>query len=485
MVYLVSTNQELLKSDLYQALSIEKSLELLSDCKVLQVDTETEGLDPYLHRLLTVQFGNDSLGFQMVIDATTIDIVAYKNILEDKFLILQNAKFDLQFFFTLGIVPRKIWDTMIVEQLLHLGYPKGVISYSLQAIASRRLSTYIDKEIRGQINSRGLDTEVIRYAANDVKYLEKIAKSQKEECIKKKCLKGAILENEFTPCNAYLEWCGIKLDKDKWSNKMKEDHRNLCEKKRLLDSYILSLDDMEEFITIPIIGDLFEEVSFDPYCNINWSSSREVVALCKKLGFDTIVTDKETGKEKDSVLEKHLKSQKGIDDVFLKLYFDYKEYEKVVSSFGNAHLNSIHPITQRLHTNYNQLGAATGRMSSGGGKNKVLSEYYRLPLGSCIYPNMQQLPHDPVTRSCFVAEEGNLFCSVDYDGMEARLGAIIYKEKAFIDEFLYGSGDMHSVWAKHAFSEELKDVSTKDIKKLYPDLRQKAKAYGFNCRSLI
>ena len=54
---------------------------------------------------------------------------------------------------------------MIVEQLLHLGYPSGVISYALNAIAERRLGINIDKTVRGEIIWRGLDERVIIYAA--------------------------------------------------------------------------------------------------------------------------------------------------------------------------------------------------------------------------------------------------------------------------------------------------------------------------------
>ena len=112
----------------------------------------------------------------------------YKNILENTLIIGQNLKFDLQFLYNYNIVPRNVYDTMIVEQLLYLGYPPGVISYSLASIAQRRLNIDIDKSIRGQIIWRGLDTEVILYAANDVKWLEDIMWSQVSECKRKNCL---------------------------------------------------------------------------------------------------------------------------------------------------------------------------------------------------------------------------------------------------------------------------------------------------------
>ena len=63
--------------------------------------------------------------------------------------------------------------------------------------------------------------------------------------------------------------------------------------------------------------------------------------------------------------------------------------------------------------------------------------------------------------------------------MVARLGADIYQEEAMINEFLYGSGDMHSLAAKACFPKELNGIDVKDVKRLRPDLRSKAKAPEF------
>jgi DNA polymerase-1 len=183
-------------------------------------------------------------------------------------------------------------------------------------------------------------------------------------------------------------------------------------------------------------------------------------------------------------MEKVLSSQKGIDDVFLKLYFDYQGYYKVCSSFGQGHLNIINPKTGRIHTTYWQIGTVTGRMSSGGTTDEDLARYKKLPAKECNNLNLQQLPHDPITRSCFVSEPCNNFISCDYAAMEARAGAEVYNEKVLLDEFLYGSGDTHAAYAKVVFAEELKDVEVKDIKKLRPDLRNKVKSVEFEINNV-
>lgn len=484
MVYLVTTQEELFENELYTIISADKALEMMQSWDVIQVDSETNGRDPHLCDFLCFQFGNKSADAQIVVDCSCVDIKLYKNLLESKFLIGQNLKFDLQFLYKYGIVPRNVYDTMIVEQLLYLGYPvagkPGGISYALNAIAQRRLNVDIDKTVRGEIIWRGLDSSVIQYAAGDVTYLEDIRDSQLIDLKKKDCEKAAELENRFVPVISYLEWCGIKLDQEKWKEKMKQDQKNLNQSLEALNQFTIKHPNLKQFTYVDLQGDLFSGFNTEPVCTVNWSSSQQVIKIAKILGFNTETKDKKTGESKDSVLEKALSVQKGINDEFLKLYFAYQEYAKVVSSFGQGHLDAVNPLTGRIHSTFKQLGAASGRMSCGSTQpNTDLEKYKKLPKGSCKYPNLQQLPSDDVTRSCFVAPEGHLMVSADFSALESRLGADIYQEKEMLKEFLEGSGDMHSLCAKMVFAEELKDVEVKDIKKVRPDLRKKVKSVEF------
>ena len=480
MIYLVTGQQQLFESDLYKVISIEESLQLLNSCKILQYDSETSSLDCHLGTILCIQFGNKEKDFQIVIDTTTIDILKYKEVFDNIPIVGHNLKFDLQWLYNYKIIPIKVYDTMIVEQLLYLGYPAGIISYSLASVANRRLNINIDKSIRGQIIWRGLDESVIIYSANDVKWLEDIMQSQINDCKNKECLKAAKLECDFVPVIAYLEWCGIKLDENKWKAKMIIDKESLINAEDKLNKFVTSNPKLSKFTIINRQGDLFNGWDIEPKCNINWSSSRQVVEVAKILGFNTTVQDKKTKEDKDSVLEKHLKGQKGINDEFLKLYFDYQEHAKVVSSFGQSQLNMINPKTGRCHTVYRQLGAASGRMSCGSQQpNEALAKEKKISPKECTYCNFQQLPADEVTRSSFIAEDGNLFCSCDFSALESRLGADIYQEHSMIEEFLYKSGDIHSLVAKACFPE-LKDKTTEEIKRDYPHLRKRAKPIGFS-----
>lgn len=80
MIYLVTKQQSLWTSDRHKVISAEEALELLAPLSVVELDTETMGLDPYTKELLTVQLG--CAEFQVVIDCTSVDIHLFKEYME-------------------------------------------------------------------------------------------------------------------------------------------------------------------------------------------------------------------------------------------------------------------------------------------------------------------------------------------------------------------------------------------------------------------
>ncbi len=483
MIYVVTNNDLIIKATQYQVISVEESLCLLWGLPIIQYDSETTGLNPHISKIMCIQFGNKEHDVQIVIDTETVNILLYKEIIEQKYLIGHNLKFDLQFLFTAGITPKYVYDTMIVEQFLYLGYPPGKIRFGLAQVANRYLGIEIDKDIRAQINVRGLDDAVILYSANDVVHLEDIMSYQIAVCKQRECLIGAKVECDFVPAIAYLEWCGIKLDEAKWKAKMDKDKANMDSYRAKLDDFIVRLNN-PQFLHLELQGDLFSGFQDKPSCIINWNAPQQVVSLAQSLGFNTATADKKTGEDKDSVVEAVLKGQKGINDEFLDLYFKYKEYSKVVGTYGQKYLDAVNPITGRIHTVFRQLGTASGRLSCGSSKtkDKELANLKGISADRCGYVQLQNLPADHDTRESFVSPPGALMCSCDYSAMESRLGADIYDEQSMIDEYMHGSGDMHSLVAKMCFGDELEGIDVKDIKHLRPDLRKRAKAPEFACQ---
>ena len=467
MIYLVTKQNALFENENYKVISVEESLRLLNSLTIVGLDTETEGLDPWTKKLKSIQLGN--YDFQVVIDTTTIDPTLYKDYLESNRLFVGwNLKFDLKFLFKQGIVPRKVWDGYLAEKLMWLGYPSGIHSLSLKAAGEHYLGIELDKSVRGKIIYAGLTDDVIIYSANDVKYLEKIMELQQLELTKKGLEKAIIYENKFVLPLAYCEYCGVKLDVDKWKAKMQKDEQRVKTALDNCNKWLLKNEPDSNYIFIDRQGDIFNGFNLEPQVTLNWNSAKQLIPLFKKYGVNVTIEDREKGGTKDSIDAKSLKPQKDKCSL-IPLYLEYKEAVKVTSTYGENFLKQINPVSGRIHTNYQQMGADTTRVTSGG-KDK----------GAKVdYVNLLNLPANAETRACFVAEKGNKWISIDYSGQETYLMASIANDSAIIEELTNGSGDIHSLTAYMSYHEIPRDTNIKDIKKNYHNLRQEAKGIEF------
>lgn len=468
MIYFVSNQQKLFESSEYTLISVEQSLEMLKNKRFLGLDTETTGFNPHLKKLLLLQLGTKE--FQVVIDCTTVDIQKYKEFLEgDTVFIGHNIKFDLKFLYINNIIPKYVYDTYITERVITLGIPRGVISLSLQSLLSKYFDIWLEKTERNKFSSGNITTSSIIYAATDVKYLIDLKDSQTVILEKEKLLNAADFENEFVKALAYIEFCGIKLDVEKWKEKMNKDlDLLLISKQNLNDWVVKNIPQPNKFVKQDFQGDLFLGFDTTPKCIINWNSPKQTLELFKYLGFD--LRDKD-GRE--SVDIKILIKQKALSTI-CDPYISYSKNQKLVSTYGQNFLDSINPITRRIYTNFNQCGTDTNRLSSGGGTDSETVPGVKLPL-----INFQNLPANSETRSCFVAEEGNKFISCDYHAQESVIMADISGDKAMIELFTTGCGDLHSLTAKFAYKDIIGDTPVEEIKTKFKDLRQKAKAIEF------
>lgn len=523
MIYLVSHNKSLFKTDKYIEATIEQAMSVLLPLKLCQLDSETKGLDCHTKALLTIQLGNKDN--QVVIDWTTLtprEKQIVKNYLEsDRLFLGWNLMFDLTFLYVQGIYPKHIWDGMIAEQLLYLGYPAQMREKSLKAAAWNYLNINIDKTVRGKIVNDGLTTEVVIYAAGDVTYIEDIKEKQDIE-IEKQGMKLAVeLECEFVKSLAYFKYCGVHLDITKWKAKMTKDQAKLDKAISELNAWVVAWDkenphngydiqypelkypkysadypaevkrlikdgykrfpqeDLQtpdgkvdaykkviknQFTRIDTQGDLFTGFDTEPKCVINWSSQKQVIPLFELLGINVETFDKKTKQKKKSIEANVLKPQKN-DFPIIPIFLEYQEAAKVVSTYGQNWLNAINPKTGRIHADFHSIGTDTARVSSGGGVWKL---------------NMQNLPHDPETRACFTSEEGNAWLSADYQSQESRIIASVSKDEKMIDLFEHGCGDVHSLVAYMSYPNIIpRDTKIEDIKKLYHNWRQKAKSIEF------
>ena len=469
MIFLVTSNQQLFNNENYKIISVEESLEKLNKLKIVGVDTETEGIDVHTKKLLLAQFG--CFDFQIVVDCRTVDIKLYKNFLErtDILFLFWNAKFDLKFFLKERIVITNIYDGYLAEKLQWLGYPAGQHSMGLKAAGLEYCNVELDKSVRGKIIwSKTLSDDIIIYGAHDVKYLEKIREGQLLKLKEKGLLKALAYENKFCPVLAYTEFCGVKLDENAWKAKMEKDRKGFETAKVELDSWVEQHFPESKYVHRELQGDLFLGFDDSPHCIINWGSPKQVIPLFEEIGFNLETFDKKTKETKKSVGADIIEAQKDKSDI-APLYIKYKGYEKLVGTYGQNVLDQINPVTGRIHTNFNQLGCDTGRLSSGGKDKEHNVEYL----------NFQNFPSDTETRSCFVSEPGYKWISCDYSAQESRIIADISNDQAMLDLFNKGCGDMHSLVAKMTYPDKVGDCPVEEIKHKFKKWRQEAKGVEF------
>ncbi len=118
-----------------------------------------------------------------------------------------------------------------------------------------------------------------------------------------------------------------------------------------------------------------------------------------------------------------------------KLVIDYRELAKLKSTYADVLHELISPHTGRLHTQINQTGTATGRLSSSN-------------------PNLQNIPIRTSLgreiRAAFVAEPSNVLLSADYSQIELRILAHFSEDPVLVEAFQRGE-DIHSRTAQEVF----------------------------------
>lgn len=476
MIYLVTNNVSLFpENENYQTISVEKSLEKLNSLSIIGVDTETEGIDVHTKKLLLVQLG--CFDFQVVIDCRTVDISLYKAFLEDtsKLFLFWNAKFDLKFFLKHNIIIQNIYDGFLAEKLLWLGYPEGKHSMSLKTAGITYCNIELDKSVRGKIIwSKTLTDDIIVYGAYDVKYLESIRTEQLKALKQKDLLIAIAYENKFCPVLAYTEFCGVKLDVEKWKAKMAKDQIRFDAALTALNNWVIEYcEEKYDIYNCPYVyidpqGDLWTGFDTTPKCTINWSSPKQVIPFLEELGFNLETFDKKTKEKKKSVGADIIEKQQTISPI-AKFYLEYKACEKLIGTYGQNVLDQINPVTHRIHTNFNQLGCDTGRLSSGGKDKENGVEYL----------NFQNFPRDAETRACFISEPGYKWISCDYSAQESRVIADVANDQAMLDLFNTGCGDMHSLVAKMSYPNIIGDCPVELIKDRFKTYRQDAKGVEF------
>jgi len=144
-----------------------------------------------------------------------------------------------------------------------------------------------------------------------------------------------------------------------------------------------------------------------------------------------------------------------LDHPLAKILLDYREISKLKSTYTDKLPKMVNPRTGRVHTNYGQATAVTGRLASND-------------------PNLQNIPvrtpEGRRIREAFVASRGHAIVSADYSQVELRIMAHISGDENLLRAFGAGE-DIHRATAAEVFGRSLKDVT--------PEERRYAKVINF------
>jgi DNA polymerase-1 len=483
-------------------------------------DTETTGLDPRTCKLVAVQVkqGERPAVIFDVRDRPEV-VKALAPIFEKLTIIGHNLKFDLNFLRAAGIQVHRCYDTQLAEQLLlgmGLSEAKDAgVGVNLEATA-KRYGMPVSKDERGWFYTPApLDqrpeewaapfpSEQVAYMAQDVDVLPTIAFEQKAELKRLGLNEVARIEMDCLPALVEMEHTGIRIDVEGWRAFIAEKDIEakrlenevlavigaavLSERIRAYDREMKRYEGYREALAreekrLRVQYDsLNEPTGWGEYKKANMAAWRAKTMPVTKPKLDTSPPNLDSTAQLIVGLEalgvpvptkKNPKGQrvkttesKALEPLaarypVIKLFLDYRKNAKFVTSFGETLLAHADQYG-RIHPEYQQIGAATGRMS-------------------CQRPNWQQVPSKgdgKRLRELVKAAPGNVLLTADFSNIELRILANITGDETMIRLFNEGA-DLHSETARRMFKLDASIDPAKVVWKRDLTYRQIAKIINF------
>jgi len=427
----------------YLADTKEKRAELIATLKQQKdfcFDTETTGTDANDCELVGMSFAikhgeawyvpipADQKEAQTIVDE-------FKEVMEDTAIgkTGQNLKFDILMFKWYGVeVKGVLFDTMLAHYILDpdTRHNMDVLSENYLGYKPVSITELIGAKGKQQGSMRDVEIEKIKdYAAEDADItlqLRTVFEPKIKQAEAEKLLHS--IENPLIYVLADMEYEGVRID-----------HNTLKDFSKELETDIAKL----------------ERTVYDK------AGVRFNIASPKQLGevlFEKLMLDPKAKKTKTG------QYQTG-EDVLLSLaaksdivrdILDYRQLQKLKSTYVDALPQMVNKKTGRVHTSYNQAIAATGRLSS-------------------TNPNLQNIPirteRGREVRKAFIARDDNhSILSADYSQIELRIIAEISKDANMQDAFTQNL-DIHTATAAKVYGKQLSEVTS--------DERRNAKAVNF------
>ena len=393
--------------------------------RMVAVDTETSGWDPWSDRLRLVQVASAPNRPVLLLDAERVDPAVLGPLLGDPAVlkVFHHGSFDLRFLATAGLRVRRVADTMLAQQLLD-GGEKTTAGVGLAGIAAFRLGMTLDKTVRGSFaDGSALSQEQLAYAADDAVATLAVFEQQWRELVGHGLTRVAQLEFAALPVLADLQLRGVAFDAERWAG--------------VVGGLEAELPRLEGRVQEALVTADSPQTLFGPE-PVKLDSPEQLLAAFDRLGLALPST-------REAVLRDH----RGHPAVAALL--EYRQVAKVTSNWGGDWCRRItHPRTGRIHADWRQI-VGTGRIA-------------------CSEPNLLQVPKDGRYRACFGGCADRRLVVADYSQQELRILAAVSGDHALAEVFGRG-GDLHRTTAAIAFGVAEEAVT--------PAQRAAAKALNF------
>jgi DNA polymerase-1 len=426
---LVSSDQEI--DALIKALEKEKEI-----C----FDTETTGLDANQADIVGMSFSiKAGTGFYVPCPdertKTKIFLEQFNKLFNDssKTWIGQNIKYDLLILKNHGIqLAGNIFDTMLAHYVIE---PEGkrsmdLLSAKYLGYEPVHIEELIGKKGKNQGNMRDVEIEKIKeYASEDADITLQL-KQVFEVQLKEKDVEKVFyeVENPLVKVLTDMEYEGVRVD----VGFLNEYSKELDREAKIAEEAVYKTAGVRFNLASPKqLGEvLFEKLKLDP--------------KAKKTKTGQYATG-------EDVLQKLAFQFPIVSDILA-----FRQLTKLKSTYVDALPQLINPNTGRVHTNYGQAIAVTGRLSSNN-------------------PNLQNIPvrsdRGKEIRKAFTArDKDHVLISADYSQIELRIVAAISGDKNMCEAFRLGK-DIHTATAAKVYG-----IAEEDVTK---EMRYKAKSVNF------
>ena len=405
-------------------------------------DTETTNIDAVEAELVGMSFAyRAGEGYYVPVPANQAEAQAivdeFKVIFENEKIekIAQNIKYDLMVLTQYGVVMKgKTYDTMLAHYLIEPEKRHGmdILAEDFLNYTPVSIEEIIGKKGVKQGNMRDADIEKVKeYAAEDADITLQL-RDKLHPMLAKNPSAIQLFEEVEMPLTQVLcdiEMEGVKLDVDFLATMSKVLEKDMLE----MQTIIFGLAGQDFNINSPKqLGEiLFDKLKLDP--------KAKKTKTGQYMTGEDILTKLE--------LQNHEIARK---------ILDFRELQKLKSTYVDALPLLISPKTGRIHTSFNQAVTATGRLSS-------------------TNPNLQNIPirtaRGREIRKAFIPKNDDfLILSADYSQIELRIMAAFAKDESMIEAFNQGR-DIHATTAAKVFNVSLDEVTS--------EMRRKAKTVNF------